>query len=293
MISTRNIAVILLFVVLLQLFSIFLTNEIVISQQRIETFEPFGNETVEQAGLNTTFLLIPIIIFTIGFVVVIRIFGMKIFRYIIVAFTVFLAFMFNYFYTSTILNNHTFLNSSYIDTISLSSSIVLSVVIIYSTLKHKIRLLLISAFIVLAELGSYLSWVFVPPTLYVVIVAFAIYDIFAVFFGPLKYFVKELGLPTKADKTMPKGRLKKIKSRINLGILTSYIGGMVMGSGDLIFYSLIVSSAFLFEGVGKALLVLLLINMGIAINYILLNKFRRVLPGLPIPIFLAIIPFFI
>src|SRR5438132_11810027 len=47
-------------------------------------------------------------------------------------------------------------------------------------------------FILAAEFGAVLALSFTPPTLFVFPIAFALYDIYAVFFGPLKKLTSDI-----------------------------------------------------------------------------------------------------
>lgn len=291
----KNIATILTFIVLIQLFSVYLTNEFVTSKIldiSEYAFEPFGNQNVEQAGYNASFLIIVISIVTLALVLVIKLLGGRALRILLLAFSVFVVLIINDMYVAAILQNH--LTSIYQtiwgDVISFTSTIILISLVVYATLTGKNRLLVISAFIILAEIGSFLAQTFVPPTLFIVMVAFALYDIFSVYLGPLKYFVRALGLPTKRVKGKAAKQISKLKKKINLGIYTTNIGGMLIGSGDLAFYSLAASAGFILAGIMAAISVIVVVTIGVWINHVLLERSRRVMPGLPVPIFLAMIP---
>jgi len=281
----KRTAKVLVFVIFLQLFSIFMTQEFLISRViEIPSYEPFGNATVTQAGLNAASLIVSVIVMTLAIIFVIRIFGKLMIKYMFLIFSIIILWTVNPIYISAIQKNH-FQNISL--PLDLIANVILIAVLIYATIKFNRKLLLVSGFIVFAEVGSFLAQAFIPPTLFLILLAFALYDIFAVFYGPLKYFVRELGLPTKPSKKRVK-RIDKIKRSLNLGIFAINIGDMIVGSGDFIFYSLVASAALMLSGLFVSIAVMAVICIGFFANAIILNKFRRVLPGLPIPILLAL-----
>jgi hypothetical protein len=281
----KRISKVLIFVISLQLFSLFITQEFLISKVvEIPSYEPFGNATVTQASLNAASLIFSVIIMTIVFIVMIKIFGKMIIRNLFLIFSIIIVWIVNPIYVFAIQENY-FPNIIFpLDSIT---NIILIAVLIYATIKFDRKLLIISAFIVFAEVGSFLAQTFVPPTLFLVLFAFVIYDMFAVFYGPLKYLVKELGFPSKPTKKQIK-KMTMMRRELNLGIFAINIGDMVIGSGDFIFYSLAASSALILGGLFASAMTIVAICVGFFINAVILSKFRRAIPGLPIPILLAL-----
>jgi presenilin-like A22 family membrane protease len=124
-----------------------------------------------------------------------------------------------------------------------------------------------------AEVGSFFAETLPFWTALALPVAFAIYDIYAVFKGPLKSLIG----------TNP---------GIALVGMSIKAGEFTLGLGDIVFYSLLPSLAFAqFDGtVGllPALLTILAIDIGMVITLFLLSR-RRLLPGLPIPMLLGVL----
>jgi len=145
-----------------------------------------------------------------------------------------------------------------------------------------IPLLTLSTTIISAELGSLLALLFRPPTLFIFPIIIALYDIFAVFKGPLKILMNEL-------KIRPKGGRKKIKVPLSkiFGILVVSIGGVNIGTGDLVFYSMIVSAGYVIASVTGMIYSILAVNVGVLITVFIFLKYKKMLPGLPIPILLG------
>lgn len=124
-----------------------------------------------------------------------------------------------------------------------------------------------------AQVGSFFAETLSPWTALALPIAFAIYDIYAVFRGPLKALIG----------TAP---------GIALVGMSIKAGEFTLGLGDIVFYTLLPSLA-LFQfgaslGVMPAVLTILAIDIGMVITLFLLSR-RRLLPGLPIPMLLGVL----
>ena len=111
-----------------------------------------------------------------------------------------------------------------------------------------------------------------PPTIIIIPVAFALYDIYAVFRGPLKSLVNSS------------------EESLDLRPLFANLGRFTIGTGDLIFYSMIPSSIFLLIDLQSAFLSILFVHVGLVSTLYLLKRFE-IFPGLPIPVTLSLIPY--
>ncbi|MDW7985963.1 MAG: presenilin family intramembrane aspartyl protease [Nitrososphaerota archaeon] len=109
-------------------------------------------------------------------------------------------------------------------------------------------------------------------TFLVLIIGISIYDIIAVFKGHLSSI-------TKMDAPVLKGLIVEI-------------GDVAVGLGDLFFYSLTISAIYLNHGLISAIASSISIIIGYMIVLYSLSK-RRQLPGLPIPLLLALASTFI
>ena len=124
-----------------------------------------------------------------------------------------------------------------------------------------------------AEVGSFFAETLGFWTALALPIAFAIYDIYAVFKGPLKSLIG----------TAPNIALVGMSIRA---------GEFTLGLGDIVFYSLLPSLA-LFRFIGTfgaepALYTMAAIVAGMVVTLYLLSK-RRMLPGLPIPMLLGVL----
>ena len=119
-----------------------------------------------------------------------------------------------------------------------------------------------------AEVGSFFAESLPPLTALVLPAAFALYDIYAVFRGPLKMLIG----------TAPNVAL--VGMSIRAGVFT-------LGLGDIVFYTMLPSLALLQSGYAAAVATIVAIDIGVIITLFLLSR-RKLLPGLPIPMLLVI-----
>ena len=111
-----------------------------------------------------------------------------------------------------------------------------------------------------------------PPTIIIIPIAFALYDIYAVFRGPLKSLINSS------------------EESLDLRPLFVNLGRFNIGTGDLIFYSMIPSSVFLLIDIQSAFLSILFVHVGLVFTLYLLKHFE-IFPGLPVPVTLSLIPY--
>jgi len=119
-----------------------------------------------------------------------------------------------------------------------------------------------------AEIGSYFASVLNLWTALLLPVVFSLYDVYAVFRGPLKQLVS-------------------VASAEVLAGVTSTLGEFAIGTGDTIFYSLLPALALYQFNLTVALCTLVAVDVGVVITLMLLNR-SKMLPGLPIPMALGL-----
>ncbi|MEM2083142.1 MAG: hypothetical protein QXY18_02640 [Nitrososphaerota archaeon] len=146
----------------------------------------------------------------------------------------------------------------------------LSIIIIKMFYSKKDLIRLLAAISIGSGVGSALGF-FIPYWTSILILIFAsIYDIIAVFKGPLKkLFEKDV------DLTIFRFALINFK-------------GLIIGLGDIVFYSLLISLSFINFGLISAIIASTGIIIGSCITLSLLKK-DYPFPGLPIPIFIGLI----
>jgi presenilin-like A22 family membrane protease len=154
-----------------------------------------------------------------------------------------------------------------------SSGLVVALVAYTIFVKNRVWLATIILAFVGAEVGSFFAETLSPLTALALPIAFSIYDIYAVFKGPLKALVG----------TAP-----------NLALVGMSIkaGEFTLGLGDIVFYTMLPSLAlFQFKhafGLYPTLYEMLAIIAGMSLTLYLLTK-RRLLPGLPIPMLFGVL----
>ncbi|MDG7011269.1 MAG: hypothetical protein JRN57_04020 [Nitrososphaerota archaeon] len=124
-----------------------------------------------------------------------------------------------------------------------------------------------------AEVGSFFAVTLSPWTALALPIAFSIYDIYAVFKGPLKALIG----------TAP---------NVALVGMSIKAGEFTIGLGDVVFYTLLPSLA-LFQfyptaGLLPAVMTIAAIDVGMVITLFFLSR-KRLLPGLPIPMLLGVL----
>jgi len=260
-----------------EMLCVIFANNIMISGIPVEQYEPFGNQNIVQASANSGILVLYVLLFTLFLVIIIKLRLNIVFRGIVVLMPLFLM-------SSLMLFQIQILPPIYFSNNLTNFLIILSLmfdILVAISILEGIIIVINAAFILLTSLiGSYLAASLAPPTLFVIPVAFALYDIYAVFKGPLKTLIKVKRIKSNKDA--------KLISK-KFGLLLAHIGGFTIGAGDFIFYSMLVAATFMLKGLIASLLVAVSINVGIILTLILLQKFKRPLPGLPIPITFGIL----
>jgi hypothetical protein len=271
----RNLPVLMLAFVISQILSVIFIQNLIVSQAPVEQYAPFGNENVAQATANSGILIVSVALFTFFLIMVLKFRLRFIFKIAVIVLPLFFLLGYTDYHLMSLLGYFTGQDFTAIATVI---TVFFVFAVIYGLYK-KIYVLVTSAVILLtAEIASFLALSLAPPTLYILPVAFALYDIYAVFRGPLK----------KLIKIQPKKTLRQQFIYSDFGLIIARIGGFTIGAGDFIFYSLLVGAGFIQKSFFGAIVVGIVINLGIIATLYILQKYKRPLPGLPIPVFLAI-----
>jgi hypothetical protein len=145
------------------------------------------------------------------------------------------------------------------------------VVVLFALSVRRRSLLLLAPLItglLSAEVGSYFAAAIPLYTALLLPLIFSIYDIYAVFAGPLRQLV------TIAPPEL-------------LTAVTSQLGEFSIGTGDTIFYSMLPALALYQFNAYFALWTLIAVDVGVVITLYLLSR-SKLLPGLPIPMALGL-----
>jgi hypothetical protein len=262
----KDILSIHIFVLVVQLASLFLTSNFLGLYQSLPSYQPAGN-TVSGSILNSLILVFSTFVITVVILVLLKRKRLRIIKLFFVFVLGMGTFSVSYLLVSIAFGS--FLSSSMVIVLSIFLSLIpmSAITILQSNL-----LQLTSSFILGSLYGTSIAIFLKPPTIFLIPIAFAIYDIYAVFRGPLKSLV---------DSS---------KNTFDLRPLIVNIGNFNLGVGDLVFYSMIPSSALLLLTPFAAFLSIVFIHIGMILTFYLLTRFD-LLPGLPIPIALSFIPF--
>jgi hypothetical protein len=122
-----------------------------------------------------------------------------------------------------------------------------------------------------AEVGSFFAQTLPVSTALVLPVAFSLYDIYAVFRGPLKQLIGT-------------------SSGVALAGMSVKLGEFTLGLGDVVFYTMLPSLAFTAvagPSLAASFSTIVAIDVGVVATLFLLTR-KKLLPGLPIPMLLGI-----
>jgi hypothetical protein len=258
-------------VVVIQLGALIITNQNLPSYQSIvnETgysYDPFGTSSVGAAG-NAIFLVAFAFIATLALLWVLRRRMIRSFKILIFVSTALAAFFLTLVTADSIAYNY--LPPQYEVPVSLGAA-ALAVILVGLNLFTKTSpwLSTIVLGFIGAEVGSFFAETLPPWTALALPIVFSVYDIYAVFRGPLKALIG----------TAP---------NIALVGMSIKAGEFTLGLGDIVFYTLLPCLALFQFGLAQSIYTVVAIDVGMVITLFLLSK-RRLLPGLPIPMLLGI-----
>jgi len=253
------------FTVLAQVLTMLVALRYVSAQVAVPAYEPFGSSVEGSVG-NSLMLVVSVFLVTVIMVWLLRMNKASLIRKFLIGFVSFNTFTLTLLLTDILLpdlgdpNVQTFL--------PIGSAVAAAVFVGYSSVKPGSMLRGALASLLLAvEVAAYMAIFIRPPTIIILPVVFALYDLYAVFMGPLKTLISTGDLPM-------------------LGPLVAKIGDLEIGLGDIAFYSLLPASGFIMAGWGGALLILAVTNIGLMATLKMLQN-RRSFPGLPIPVLLG------
>ncbi|MGQ9468906.1 MAG: hypothetical protein ACUVTD_03650 [Nitrososphaerales archaeon] len=261
----KRFFLIIAFISLAQILAASLTPKLISLQLDLLIYEPFNGSIIGSlissiilmsgALLATSFLL---------FIVKVKRFRfLKVFLALILSFTAMLL--------TTISLLAIFaeeLQEPIVDMIAVSIGGMMAIIAAYSSMNRRMNSTLVMlSMIISAEVGAFFAITFSPITVLLILIAFALYDVYTVFKGPLKKLIEGAGEEYIAQLSM-------------------IIGDVQVGMGDLIFYCMLPSVGFVLEGLKGALITILATDIGIFITFTILLK-KKIFPGLPLPVSLG------
>ena len=264
-ISLKLVLPVVGFTILAQVLTMLVALRYVSAQVAVPAYEPFGSSVEGSVG-NSLMLVVSVFLVTVIMVWLIKMNKASLIRKFLTGFVSFNTFTLTLLLTDILLPS---LGDSNFQTfVPIGSAVAAAVFVGYSSVKPGSALRGALASLLLAvEVAAYMAIFIRPPTIIILPVAFALYDLYAVFMGPLKTLISTGDLPM-------------------LGPLVAKIGDLEIGLGDITFYSLLPASGFIMAGWGGALLILVVTNIGLMATLRMLQN-RRSFPGLPIPVLLG------
>jgi hypothetical protein len=271
-----NLATALGLVLVIQLASLWITNTnrpIYVAVGPV-TVGPFTNSTPTGSVGDAITLVLLVFATTLVLVWLIRRKLMTSFKTVVFAAVSFSAFTLTWFTVDGVFSKYSWYSSSFVLPAEILIALIPVVIVGYTVfVKSYAVLSTVVLGLISAEVGSFFAAT-LPPTNGVPLMAlllalvFAVYDIYAVFRGPLKQLVSIA--PSDAFAAM------SVKA-----------GEFTVGLGDVVFYSMLPSVALFYLQPLSALYTLVAVDLGVVLTLFLLTR-RRLLPGLPIPMLLGI-----
>jgi hypothetical protein len=154
--------------------------------------------------------------------------------------------------------------------------------------KNTVNLL---AFLVALELGCSFPILLQTPLNYIVPAVYAVFDLYAIYYGRMGRLVKEVAegpSPQQQPPTnvpiIPKSRLRNWPE---FGLLTVNFPQVEIGMADIAFYTMVPAVALILVSVLAFFVVMAVVDLGLVMSFFVFRK-KEVAPGLPIPILLGL-----
>ncbi|MCI4408836.1 MAG: hypothetical protein JHC26_07065 [Thermofilum sp.] len=165
----------------------------------------------------------------------------------------------------------------YADLLSVSVAVLAAVLIIKPV---SVKLLDILLIIYGTMAGSLLAVTLPGWTPFAVAVILAVYDVYSVFYGPLKRIL---------ENTVGEGQSRESKLKSPLRGAVIVIDNIALGMGDVLMYSMLSSSYYLFpfNSAARWVLTTIAIALGLYFTLKMLTR-KKYMPALPIPVFLSL-----
>jgi hypothetical protein len=140
------------------------------------------------------------------------------------------------------------------------------------------------------SVGVAALWVTSEPFYFVLLLplGLGLYDVYAVFKGPLKTLVGKPSQPT-SDPAPLQEEAEPSHEFSFIDVAATRIGGHYLGFGDTVIYSLMSAFAFVYFGVVPAILTMAALNVGLVSTLMLLKRRGGPLPALPISVALGFV----
>lgn len=272
-VTPKNLLLALAIIVAIQLVSLLITHQNVpvyttVVEQTGYSYAPFGTSSAGSA-VNAIVLVAFAFGATLVLLWVLRKKMVLSFKFLVFASTAIAAFFLTLVTADSFAFNY--LPPAFEVPVAVGAAVAIVVLVAYNIFaKSHPRLSTIILAFIGAEVGSFFAETLPPETALILPVAFSVYDIYAVFKGPLKQLVG----------TAP---------GLALTGMSVKLGDFTLGLGDVVFYTMLPSLA-LFERLAPIapFAIIVAIDAGMVVTLFLLSR-RRLLPALPIPMMFGVL----
>lgn len=231
---------------------------------------PFTGTAPTVSAGNALILVILVFAVTVGLVWLVRRKLVRSFKTLVFVAVSFSAFALTWFTVDGIFSNYPWYGAPYVLPLELLIAVAPAVIVGYTIFVKNYWLLSTTILgLISAEVGSFFASTLPLAMALILPLLFGVYDIYAVFRGPLKQLVS----------AAPAGALAGMSVRA---------GEFTLGLGDIVFYSMLPSIAVFYLQPLNTVLTLLAVDIGVVFTLYLLTR-RRLLPGLPIPMALGLL----
>jgi hypothetical protein len=271
-VTPQNLAIALVLVLAVQAVSLWITNlnkPIYVAVGPISV-GPVAGTTPGVSVIDSLALVLLVFAATLGLVWLVRKRLMKGFMGVVFVAVAFSSFALTWFTVDGIFSTFPWYGASFVLPAELLIAAVPAVLVGYTMfVKSNVLLSTIVLGLVSAEVGSFFASTLPLAMALVLPLLFGLYDIYAVFRGPLKQLVS--AAPARALTGM------SVKA-----------GEFTLGLGDIVFYSMLPCIALFYLQPVNTILTLVAVDAGVMVTLYLLTR-RRLLPGLPIPMALGLL----
>jgi hypothetical protein len=267
-INPKSIVYAVSFIFAIQLLSLYITYEnIPVYVASGYSYAPAGTSS-QGSFINVLFLVGTVFVATLVLGWLLRKRRTNTFRFLIFVSLAFSSFFLTLITADSILSKFNFYSSRlFILEIAISiTPVALIALIVFGRYTGKLGTAVLG--LLSAEVGSFFASTLPPLTAIILPAAFAIYDVYAVFKGPLKQLIS----------AAPGSALAGVSVKVS---------EFTIGLGDNVFYAMLPSLALFYSKWVIAIATMVAIDIGVWITLSLLAR-RKVLPGLPIPVFLGL-----
>lgn len=142
------------------------------------------------------------------------------------------------------------------------------------------------AFFVALELGCSFPILLQTPLNYIIPGVYAVFDIYAIYYGRMGKLVKQVGNESVKVSEPPRRRFNLAKWP-EFGLLTVNFPHIEIGMADIAFYTMVPAIALILVSVLAFIVVMVVVDVGLLLSFIVFRN-KEVSPGLPIPILLGL-----